>query len=369
MPKPGSLMARPPTQRAVHRLERHLRSQGEACARLGSPLYGALMSRAADDLAAGGPVAAVLSGHDEDPGPPALALRLFGAVHRLVLEGTAPVLARYYPSAGTERAAALDVDASWAAFRQVLADRTDIVRAGLASPPQTNEVGRASALIGGLLHLARLHPLPVRLFEIGASGGLNLRADRFRVDLEDGRSVGPHDSPVVLRDAWRGLTPPLDRPVRIVERYGADAAPVDVSTPQGRLLLSAYLWPDQSERFARLRGAFALADLLPVPVFTERAIATVEAMTLRPGRATVLWHSVMWQYVERAERAAIEGRLQQLGEQATVDRPLARIALEPRWRTSRRVVEFLVTLRTWPDGTERILGSAHPHGLPVIWER
>jgi hypothetical protein len=83
---------------------------------------------------------------------------------------------------------------------------------------------------------------------------------------------------------------------------------------------------------------------------------------------TVLWHSVMWQYVERAERAAIEGRLQQLGEQATVDRPLARIALEPRWRTSRRVVEFLVTLRTWPDGTERILGSAHPHGLPVIWE-
>jgi len=76
----------------------------------------------------------------------------------------------------------------------------------------------------------------------------------------------------------------------------------------------------------------------------------------------------MWQYVENAERAAIEARLAQLGEQASAEQPLARIAMEPRRRTTRRVIEFLVTMRTWPGGAERILGSAHPHGLPVTWE-
>jgi hypothetical protein len=361
-------MSRPPLSRSTHRLVRHLRSQGEVVARLGSPMYGALMPRAADDLASGGPVAAVFAGHHENPDPPALALRLFGTVHRLVLEGQAPGLARYYPSAGADPAAVLDVDAVWEAFRRVLITQTDTVRAGLASAPQTNEVGRASALIGGLLHLAQVYPLPVRLFEIGASAGLNLRADHFRVDLGDGRSTGPPDSPVVLRDAWRGAIPPLGRPVRIVERFASDLAPVDVSTAQGRLLLSAYVWPDQPERFARLRGAFAVAQRVPVPLVAEPAIDTVRNMTLRPGHVTVLWHSVMWQYVARRERAAIEARLEQSGAAATPDQPLGHLALEPRRRTSGQVIEFLVTLRTWPDGTERVLGTAHPHGLPVTWE-
>jgi hypothetical protein len=355
-------------QRSTLRLVRHLRRQGEAVGRLGSRLYGALMPRAADDLAAGGPVAAVFAGHTEDPDPPALALRLFGAVHRLVLEGRAPDLAQYYPSAGADPAAAADVDAVWAAFRQVLVDQLDAVREGLASPPQTNEVGRSSALIGGLLRLAETFPLPVRLVEIGASAGLNLRADRFRIEAGDGRWVGPADSPVVLRDAWRGRLPQLDRPIRIAERFGSDVAPVDVSTPEGRLLLSAYVWPDQVDRLARLRGAFAVAERVPVPVVAERAVDTVTALSLRRGYATVLWHSVMWQYVERAERAAIDARLAELGRQANDEQPLVRLALEPRRRAPGRTVEFLVTMRLWPDGRERLLGVAHPHGLPVTWE-
>jgi hypothetical protein len=347
---------------------RHLRTQGQACARLGSPLYGGLMPLAADDLAAGGPVATVFAGHHENPGPPALSLRMFGAVHRLVLEGAAPELARFYPSAGAGPAAAKDIHVVWDAFRRVLVDHADAVRAGLAVAPQTNEVGRAAALMGGLYHLADWYPLPVRLFEIGASGGLNLSADRFRIEFGDARSVGPPGSPVVLRDAWHGPTPPVGRPVRIIERHGSDVAPVDVSTAQGRLLLCAYVWPDQTERLTRLRRALDLVQPDPVPVVFERAITTVEALRLRPGYATVLWHSVMWQYVERSERAAIDTRLQLLGRLAGARQPLARIALEPGRRTTRGTIEFLVTLRVWPDGTERILGSAHPHGLPVTWQ-
>ncbi|MDP9480944.1 MAG: DUF2332 domain-containing protein, partial [Actinomycetota bacterium] len=72
---------------------RRLRRQAEACRALGSPLYAHLLERSAVDAEAGGPAWAVLAGHEDDPPDSALALRLMGAVHRLVLEGRAPALA------------------------------------------------------------------------------------------------------------------------------------------------------------------------------------------------------------------------------------------------------------------------------------
>jgi Uncharacterized protein conserved in bacteria (DUF2332) len=62
---------------------RRLRRQAQACRALGSPLYAELLERSAADA----------------PGS-ALAPRLMGAVHLLVLEGRAPSLARHYPSVG-----------------------------------------------------------------------------------------------------------------------------------------------------------------------------------------------------------------------------------------------------------------------------
>ena len=55
-----------------------------------------------------------------------------------------------------------------------------IAACGLDQPPQTNEVGRSAELIGGLLLFDREFGLPVRLFEIGTSAGLNLRAEHYR---------------------------------------------------------------------------------------------------------------------------------------------------------------------------------------------
>jgi hypothetical protein len=42
--------------------------------------------------------------------------------------------------------------------------------------------------------------------------------------------------------------------------------------------------------------------------------------------------------------------------------------LEPRRRTPSSDQEVLVALRMWPDGEERILGSASAHGIPVNWD-
>jgi hypothetical protein len=47
------------------------RTQGEACARLGSPMYADLLGRIAADIEGGGVSADVLAGHEHDPGPSA----------------------------------------------------------------------------------------------------------------------------------------------------------------------------------------------------------------------------------------------------------------------------------------------------------
>lgn len=110
----------------------HLRWQAEACGRLGSPLYASPLSRAAEDVAAGGVVARVI-GERPATNASALALRLMGLVHRLVLEGEAPKLAAAYPSAGGH----VDPEAAWAAFAALIEERFGAVDAGIDRPVQT----------------------------------------------------------------------------------------------------------------------------------------------------------------------------------------------------------------------------------------
>jgi hypothetical protein len=343
-----------------------LRGQAEACGRLGSAMYADLLARVADDVSAGGPAAEVLRGHEDDPGPSGLALRLAGSVHRLVLERRAGALAAYYPTVG----GTWDATAGWPAFRSLLAEAPDEVREWLDRPPQTNEVGRAAALMGGLLALRSLHDHPVRLFEIGSSGGLNLLADRFRFVGSAG-SVGPADSPVVLDPAWVGGPPQTEPPV-IAERVGSDVMPVDVRTTEGRLVLTAYVWPDQVRRFERLRGAFDLAARTPYDVRRQSAAELAGSLALQAGTTTVLWHSVMWQYLPTEEQDSVTTRLADLGRTATPEGPLAHLYLEPVRRTPESRHEFLVCLHTWSggpdDGVRRVLGRSAAHGLPMTWE-
>jgi hypothetical protein len=341
-----------------------IRDQADACAALGSPLYEFLLRRVADDVEARGPAYDVLRGHEDDPGPSALALRLMGGAHRLVLQGEAPALALTFPSVGGTD----DRERAWAALRDLLAERGDELRGSLRRVPQTNEVGRAAALIGGLLHLAAVDPKPLRLVEIGASAGLNLRADRFRIELADGRSVGPTTSEVVLRDPWVGPLPPVQEPLVVVERAGCDLAPVDPTTAEGQLVLTSYVWPDQAERLARLRGALAVASEVPANVEAAGAVDFLDRLTLRDGTTTVVWHSVMWQYLGAAERARAEARLAVLASQASDVAGFAHLALEARRRTPESAYGLLVTLQSWPGGEERVLGSAPAHGIPTTWE-
>lgn len=341
-----------------------LRTQAEACGHLGSPMYAELLRALASDAEAGGPTARVLRGHEDDPGPSGLALRLAGSVHRLVLAGVTAELTPYYPSVGGAWTSA-GVDAVLA----FLDGRGDEVRPLLGQAPQTNEIGRAAALLGGLLRLVERWPLPVRLFEIGSSGGLNLHPDRIRYTDDAGGSWGPQDSPVVLESAWNGRSLPLDGRVVILERGGSDMSPVDVTTEDGRLTLASYVWPDMTARHARLAGAVELARRRPVDVEESDAASYVERLALEPGAVTVLWHSVMWQYMPSGQQERVLARLADLGASAHADAPLVHLFAEPTRRTPADDHRFWVVSESWPGGGEReFLGTMFPLGIPVTWE-
>jgi hypothetical protein len=204
--------------------------------------------------------------------------------------------------------------------------------------------------------------------EIGSSGGLNLNADRFAYTDGDLVLQGPEDSPVRLVDCWRGRPVAPWPDLSLAERLGSDVAPVDVSTTEGRLTLTSYVWPDQRQRLERLRSAFAVAQRHPVEVRRADALSFVRDIELREGSTTVLWHSVMWQYLSAPDQEAVTARIEALGAAASEQSPFAHLAAEPARRTPGGDHEFLVLLRLWPGGDRRVIGTTVGHGLPTTWE-
>jgi hypothetical protein len=339
-----------------------LRSQGRFCGASGSPMYDELFELVAKDVEAGGVFATILSGHEDDSARHAVPLRLLGGLHRLVLDGRIPTLRRFYPSIdGT-----WDADAAWPEILLAATHHSESLRAALGQPPQTNEVGRSAALIGGLLRVNSEFGLPVRLFEIGTSAGLNLRADHYHYRYPGGQ-WGPADSPVTIDDAWDGALPPRGS-VRIVERTGYDIAPIDVTGTDGELTVLSYVWPDQSARLQRLRGAIAVARNVPARLHRLTAGDAIAGLTLADGALTVLWHSITWQYLSTDERKASRDGVDALAAQADRSSPFAHLTLEPARDGPGTPIKFLVRARSWPGGELQLLGECHPHGPPVNWQ-
>ncbi len=160
-------------------------------------------------------------------------------------------------------------------------------------------------------------------------------------------------------------------PVHVVERRGADLAPIDPTTPDGAARLTSFVWPDQADRLQRLRGALLVAGQYPVQLETSTAADLVDAIEPVDGHLTVLWHSVLLQYLDAAEKVRIVDRLGQIGSTATDLAPFAHISFEPRRLTTDGVRRYLVTAETWPgrdkEAAHAIFGEAPAHGMPVTW--
>ena len=339
-----------------------LEKQARGCTQLGSVFYATLLAHMVDDVRVGGPAWTVLAPHAPAPVSAAYVLRVLGGVHRRVLAGAAPDLASHYPSTGGDG----DADAAWPAVRALLAAGCPEVDDALLRPPQTNEVGRSASAIGGFLEIARVTGRSVRVLEIGSSAGLNLRFDQFRYEQGDA-GFGPTDALVRFVDCWPDGHPEFTAPLTVVARAGCDLDPIDVGSDEGALTLCSYVWPDPPERLVRLRAAIAVAAAVPATVDRADAAEWLSARLAEPavpGITTVVFHSVMWQYLPAATQAEITGLIEAAGGRATDDAPVAWLRLEPPLPAMTHA-ELWLTL--WPGGGERHLADAGFHYGPVRW--
>ena len=332
-----------------------IRQQAEVCRSLDSPLWGAAFDHLADDTAAGGVTWQMLRQRPASRFGDALPLRLLGFAHRMALTGRAPALAAVLPSCG----GIADTATACHEVLQLLKDRPGDFLAALEGPPQTNEVGRAAGLVLGLLWSSSRFGHPLRLREMGCSGGLNLQMDGFRY-YQGESAMGPHDSPVQLGDVWD--RPPRFTRLDIVDRAGCDPAPVDVGTDNGATWLRSFVWPDQTHRFSRLNGAIELARRSPPRIeqtFDTALWLANELVAPAAGRTTVVYHSIVWQYIDKPARADITAVLAEAGRQATLESPVVWLQFEPDQMNRAQVA---VTLRAWPGDVYVRIASADFHG-------
>ena len=327
--------------------------QARACADLDSPFMERLMTLFAQRLTPGTPVADRLLDWPGDTSfrGDSVPLRLAGALHALRIEEVA--LADVYPPHAPSD------DALWTAVSAAMAAHAPRLLAWLERAPQTNEVRRAAAILPVLAGLQARLRLPVRLLELGCSGGLNLRMEAFRADL-GGRVLGDPASDVALTPEWSGPAPDGDVP-QIIARAGVDLAPVETTSMEGRLRLLAYLWPDQPERIARTDAAIRIARERPATMDRADAGAWLDAVLARPaeGALTVVYHTVAWQYFPPASQARAEGAMARAARKG----PLARIGMEGDGGRGASV-----TLTTWPSGRAHEVARADFHGRWIEWK-
>ncbi|MGA5816767.1 DUF2332 domain-containing protein [Kitasatospora sp. NPDC094028] len=322
-------------------------------ARGNSPVYQELAERVAQD----GPLLGLLERLPEAKRQPNL---LFGAVRHLggpVTEG-------------------------WPAFRDwAAAHWAEVSATMLERRTQTNEAGRCATLLPLLATL----PQPLALIEVGASAGLCLYPDRYRYryltagglgefgglgGLGEFGEFGAEGSPVTLDCAVSGPVP-LDGSLRerlpeVAWRAGIDLNPLDVRAEEDMRWLESLVWPEQTHRLERLRGAVRVARAEPPLLVRGDLNATVRELVARvPAGATpVVFHSAVLAYLPPEAREEFAATMREL----------------PGHWISNEAVSVLPTVaarlpRPAPEGSglfalaldERPVAFTGPHGQSLDW--
>jgi hypothetical protein len=335
-----------------------LARQANSCRDLGSPQYGDLLDALASDTELGGSVGRLLSTRPERPVHDALPLRLLGAVHRIALRGDAPALAARYPSCGGDGS-----PIPLAEFESVVEANRDEIGEALGEQVQTNEVGRSVVPLSLVHWLAVLGLERVDWIEIGASAGLNLLFEKYGAHTARG-TLGDPSSPVRFDASWFVSPPPIvSRPASCERLSGVDVSPLDVHDDDHCRRLLSFVWPDQLERFERLRSALVIArssDLVVRSGSADDFLAN--RLDDDPSMPRVVFHSILWQYLSATVRNGVRDAI--AAARASREAPVVWARMEP----SDSVADVRVTVY---DGggepVERRLAEVGYHGRGLRW--
>ena len=289
--------------------------QSAICTQLGSPLYAEIFQAMAADLTNNGVTAQISEHLTIRPQRDAAPLRIAGAIHRLALTGKAPSIARHFPSTGGNPGPTLVDD-----YLEALAIFRNDIDDGLSRSVQTNEVGRTTMLVTGMSFFAREVRIPAtHLREVGSSCGLNLQVDDYFFEA-NGTSYGNGNALVRFEDsAWGTPRPDIAQCPVLLSRAGCDIAPLDARNENDQFTLLSFVWPDQFDRFARLRNAINNACASPTYVSPHQQDAAEwihqQFENISFDEPVLIFHSIVWQYLSRktkdAFREAVNGRCAQ----------------------------------------------------------
>jgi len=337
-----------------------------------SPLYDRLLAGlagAAERHFDGGTIPRLLAVTGPN-GPAESRLLLLAALHHAALADPDLPHAAWYPTARPDGHLPADQGAPAALALAYLVEHEDHVARFIADQRlQTNEIGRCAALLPGLLSAALLGP-PLRLIELGASGGLNLRFDRYRFDFQGGPSWGPVGGPELRSRAEgrvpRTLTPPT---VEVVERIGVDQNPLDPGDPEDARLLTCFLWPDEGDRHARLAAATTVARSTPIEVVQADLVAHVEEhVDVRPDTVSVLFHSQVRHLLDGDDAARLDEAVNRFLDRGTADAPAAYVSFEAQDETLEGPPTLQVAIANGDGPAERrAIAEADWHGRWVRW--
>lgn len=347
------------TNMSPHVLEA-FKSQANACRGLGSPFTAMLCDMLVDRLDGDSRFGARILNWSDTAMVDAVPLRATGALHALARSGKARDLAALYPPLETKP------EILWEAIAGAISRHDDFLHEFLDSPPQTNEVSRSSAVLGMSLKLAERFKMPLALYEIGASAGLNLAFDRYHYLLGDDREWGDDKSTVHIESEWRGNLPNLDTELEIVSRSGCDRKPLDPHDPDSAERQLAYIWADQHRRIGRVSAALAAAANTPYQVDKADAADWVEQQLAErgePGVARVFFHTIVWQYLSDEARDRIATAFAEAGAKATQETPLVWMFMESEDHPAGAVLKQTV----WPGGVQETVGLSDYHGRWVDW--
>jgi hypothetical protein len=241
---------------------------------------------------------------------------------------------------------------------------------------QTNEAARAAVLLPAVDKVVQNCGQPVALIEFGASAGLILNPEQFRVHYvnRSGQSLStlshervPEPVGEITVTNLGSTACPQGFP-QIGWRLGVDLNPLQPFNPDDAHWLRTLIWPGQTDRLARLDAAFEAYRRNPVRVLprdiTHPGVLD-EVLRLVPRDVEpVVVHSAVLAYLEADERelfadrmlaAVAEHRCHWISNEGQQVVPQIADAFTPEFSEGLRQGSFVIAL----DGVPQYQGDGH----------
>lgn len=303
-----------------------------------------------------------------------LPVLMLAAIHFLLLDETDHPLAAWYPNITDDHRDPDDAELA-ATLQTFIDERSAAILEILGSRRvQTNEVGRCAlflpafaevaADIGALAHV-----------DVGTSAGLNLLLPHYSYRYDSGEWIG--SSVVDIECSTRGAGPRATAVPDVVSSVGIDSRPIDATDPVEARWLEACCWPDQADRFERLRAAIGIASDHPPRIVEGDAVDTVGSTVAEMDEQAhpVVTTSWVLNYLAPADRHRFVSTLDDIGADIDLSWVIAESPAQtpelphPGELAGAPLGITSLTLVTWRNGQRSVrpLGTCHPHGYWIHW--